>query len=65
MLQGLSQILLFFASLALLQKGVVFALFTTGVVQGSEFSMLISICNQLAYVMIWLAAAGVYAILNK
>lgn len=55
MLENIAAGILGLYSLYLLSKGFMVAVATNGVVQGSEFSMLITLANLFGLLLIWIA----------
>lgn len=62
MFKAISTTFLVLTSIAMLYKGAFIAYHTSGIVHGSEFQMLITISNQFAFFMLWLASLAFFLI---
>jgi len=53
---------LILTSVMMLYRGVSIAYLTSGLVRGGEFQMLLTLSNQFAYFMVWLASLAFFVI---
>ena len=60
MIRKISAVFLALTSIVMLYQGLIIAYHTTGLVRGGEFQMLITLSNQFAYFMIWLASLAFF-----
>lgn len=62
MFNKISIVFLLLTSISMLYKGAFIAYHTSGIVRGGEFQMLITISNQFAFFMVWLASLALFLI---
>lgn len=62
MFNKIATVFLALTSIVILYQGLIIAYHTSGIVRGGEFQMLITLSNQFAYFMIWLASLAFFLI---